>query len=217
MLRMRKTGLIALLLPTVVLSSCDLTVFDYWIDEDYDLRVFRYSDRSKTVAVDEYYYHGDKYDGEITIDITIPESIGGMPVRDFGRYSTSEISDKFYHDGFRMNQSSDINFAIICSSYFAEGTVINLNINIEADLDSFNLFSPYYHPDFPLEFLNNNDSEDHYGPTPECNLYISINNDNSSNFYSVDGEVYQRRSDGNDTKLSSRNPKVSVRGNLWWS
>ena len=27
------------------------------------------------MAVDEYYYHGDKYDGEITIDITIPESI----------------------------------------------------------------------------------------------------------------------------------------------
>ena len=72
---MKKTGLIALLLPTVILSSCGLTVFDYWIDEVYDLRVVRYSGRDKTVAVDEYYYHGDKYDGEVTIDITIPESI----------------------------------------------------------------------------------------------------------------------------------------------
>ena len=72
---MKKTGLIAWLLPTVIFSSCNLTVFDYWIDEDYDLRVVRYSDRDKTVAVDEYYYHGDKCDGEITIDITIPESI----------------------------------------------------------------------------------------------------------------------------------------------
>ena len=72
---MKKTGLIALLLPTVILSSCDLTVFDYWIDEDCGLRVVRYSDKDKTVAVDEYYYHGDKYDGESTINITIPESI----------------------------------------------------------------------------------------------------------------------------------------------
>ena len=83
---MRKTGLIALLLPTVMLSSCDLTVFDYWIDEDYDLRVVRYSGRGKTVAVDEYYYHGDKYDGEI--NITIPESIGvdgeGLKVKALG-------------------------------------------------------------------------------------------------------------------------------------
>lgn len=37
--------------------------------------VVRYSGRDKTVAVDEYYYHGDKYDGEITINITIYESI----------------------------------------------------------------------------------------------------------------------------------------------
>ena len=83
---MRKTGLIALLLPTVMLSSCDLTVFDYWIDGDCDLRVVRYSGRDKTVAVDEYYYHGDKYDGEI--NITIPESIGvdgeGLKVKALG-------------------------------------------------------------------------------------------------------------------------------------
>ncbi len=40
------------------------------------------------MVVDEYYYHGDKYDGEITIDITIPESIGvdgeGLKVKALG-------------------------------------------------------------------------------------------------------------------------------------
>ena len=190
-------------------------VFSHYIDEDYNLRVLQYSSYSKYLAVDEYYYREDKYDGEITIDITIPESIGGMAIDHFGRYSTTEVGHKYYHDGLQMNRSSDINFAIVCSSYFEEGTVLNINIDIEADLEVFNLFVPYYDPDYGyLEIINNNDLEANRGYAPECSLYISIS-DNSTKYYSVDGEVYERRSDGEDEKLSTRNPEVYAHGNLW--
>lgn len=192
-------------------------VFSHYVDEDYNLRVLQYSSYSKDLAVDEYYYREDKYDGEITIDIIIPESIGGMPVRHFGRYSTTEIGYKYYHDGLQMNRSSDINFAIVCSSYFEEGAVLNINIDIEADLEVFNLFVPYYDPDYGyLEIINNNDLEANRGYAPKCNLYISIA-DSSTKYYSVDGEVYERRSDGEDEKLSTRNPEVYAHGNLWRS
>lgn len=213
---MKRSALLALWLPCLLLSSCDYAVFRHYVDEDYNLRVLQYGRESKTVAVDEYYYDGDKYDGEITIDITIPETINGMPIRHFGRYSTTEISYdgevKYYHDGLQMNRSSDINFAIICFSDFAEGSVVNINIDIKADLDHFNLFNPY----FPgvLEFLNNNDLDDNYGHAPECNLHITIAKD-STKYYSVDGEVFERRDDGEDRKMSTRNPEVSVHGNLW--
>ena len=192
-------------------------VFSHYVDEDYNLRVLQYSSYSKDLAVDEYYYREDKYDGEITIDIIIPESIGGMPIDHFGRYSTTEVGYKYYHDGLQMNRSSDINFAIVCSSYFEEGTVLNINIDIEADLEVFNLFVPYYDPDYGyLEIINNNDLKENRGYAPECNLYISIS-DNSTKYYSLDGEVYERRSDGEDEKLSTRNPKVYAHGNLWRS
>lgn len=212
---MKKTCLLVLPLSCISLASCNYMVFSHYVDEDYNLRVLQYSSYSKYLAVDEYYYREDKYDGEITIDITIPESIGGMPIDHFGRYSTTEVGHKYYHDGLQMNRSSDINFAIVCSSYFEEGTVLNINIDIEADLEVFNLFVPYYDPDYGyLEIINNNDLEENRGYAPECNLYISIS-DNSTKYYSVDGEVYERRSDGEDKKLSTRNPEVYAHGNLW--
>ena len=212
---MKKTCLLVLPLSCISLSSCNYMVFSHYVDEDYNLRVLQCSSYSKYLAVDEYYYRGDKYDGEITIDIKIPESIGGMPIDHFGRYSTTEVGYKYYHDGLQMNRSSDINFAIVCSSYFEEGTVLNINIDIEADLEVFNLFVPYYDPDYGyLEIINNNDLKENRGYAPKCNLYISIS-DNSTKYYSVDDEVYERRSDGEDEKLSTRNPKVYAHGNLW--
>ena len=209
----KKTKLLTLLLAPNLLTSCEwlYSVYEHWIDENYNLRFVQYSEKSKALAVDEYYYREDKYSGDITIDITIPASIGGMPIEHFGRYSTTEISDSYYHDTKRMSGSSDINFAIICFAYFEEGTVINLNINIEADLEGFELFAYSYGP---LEFLNNNDIDSNYGYAPECNLYISITED-SDKYYSIAGEVYERRDDGEDRKLTTRNPDVSVHGNMW--
>ena len=90
-----------------------------------------------------------------------------------------------------------------------------LKTSAKADLEVFNLFVPYYDPDYGyLEIINNNDLKENRGYAPECNLYISIS-DNSTKYYSVDGEVYERRSDGEDEKLSTRNPEVYAHGNLW--
>ena len=95
--------------------------------------------------------------------------------------------------------------------------MLNINFHVEADLEVFNLFLPYYDSDYGyLEIINNNDLKANRGCAPKRNLYISIS-DNSTKYYSVDGEVYERRSDGEDEKLSMRNLEVYAHGNLWRS
>lgn len=218
---MKKIVLLLLLLPSILLTSCTYGFHPYnlFVDADYNLRVIQYREKRKYLAVDEYYYNDDKYDGEITIDITIPESINGLPVKHFGREVCVEILTdnevKYEHDSRGMGSPSNlIEFAIICFSYFEEGTVINVNIDIQADLEDFKLF----HYDY-LWFFNNNDLfTGRYDPSityyePECNLNISIV-ETSTKYYSIDGEVYERSDDGEDKKITTKHPEIFVDGNL---
>ncbi len=208
---MKRNYLTLLLLPLLTLTSCHGPIYveDHFIDSNYNLRVIP----EPGYAVDEYYYQIDKYDGEITIDITIPESIDNHPIRTAGRFGYDKILTdgkvKYEHDEWKV--ASLTSFAIICYSYFEEDAIINVNIDIQADLYSFQILND----SSTIYFFNNNDlySDDNYQIISNCNLNISIT-ETSEKFYTVDGEIYERWDYGKDHKLSIKNPKIHVYGNL---
>lgn len=208
---MKRNCLISMLLSTLILTSCQGPIYveNHFIDSTYNLRVVPVG----VYEVDEYYYDEDNYDGEITIDITIPESINNLPIRTVGRFGYDKILTdgkvKYEHDEWKV--ASLTSFAIICYSYFEEDAIININIDIQADLYNFRILNDLS----TVYFFNNNDiySIDNYQIISSCNLNISITG-TSERFYTVDGEIYERWDNGKDHKLSIKNPEIRVYGNL---
>ena len=200
-----------MLLPALILTSCQGPIYveDHFVDSNYSLRVIP----GHSYEVDEYYYHEDKYDGEITIDITIPKSINNHPIRTVGRFGYDKIITdgkvKYEHDEWKV--ASLTSFAIICYSYFEEDAIINVNIDIQADLYLFQILND----SCIIYFFNNSDfySDDNYQIISNCNLNISITG-TSEKFYTIDGEIYERWDDEKDHKLSIKNPEIRVYGNL---
>ena len=200
-----------MLLPALILTSCQGPIYveDHFVDSNYSLRVIP----GHSYEVDEYYYHEDKYDGEITIDILIPKSINNHPIRTVGRFGYDKIITdgkvKYEHDEWKV--ASLTSFAIICYSYFEEDAIINVNIDIQADLYLFQILND----SCIIYFFNNSDfySDDNYQIISNCNLNISITG-TSEKFYTIDGEIYERWDDEKDHKLSIKNPEIRVYGNL---
>ena len=200
-----------MLLPALILTSCQGPIYveDHFVDSNYSLRVIP----GHSYEVDEYYYHEDKYDGEIIIDITIPKSINNHPIRTVGRFGYDKIITdgkvKYEHDEWKV--ASLTSFAIICYSYFEEDAIINVNIDIQADLYLFQILND----SCIIYFFNNSDfySDDNYQIISNCNLNISITG-TSEKFYTIDGEIYERWDDEKDHKLSIKNPEIRVYGNL---
>ncbi len=208
---MKRNFLLLMLLPALILTSCQGPIYveDHFVDSNYSLRVIP----GHSYEVDEYYYHEDKYDGEITIDITIPKSINNHPIRTVGRFGYDKIITdgkvKYEHDEWKV--ASLTSFAIICYSYFEEDAIINVNIDIQADLYLFQILND----SCIIYFFNNSDfySDDNYQIISNCNLNISITG-TSEKFYTIDGEIYERWDDEKDHKLSIKNPEIRVYGNL---
>lgn len=208
---MKRNFLLLMLLPALILTSCQGPIYveDHFVDSNYSLRVIP----GHSYEVDEYYYHEDKYDGEITIDITIPKSINNHPIRTVGRFGYDKIITdgkvKYEHDEWKV--ASLTSFAIICYSYFEEDVIINVNIDIQADLYLFQILND----SCIIYFFNNSDfySDDNYQIISNCNLNISITG-TSEKFYTIDGEIYERWDDEKDHKLSIKNPEIRVYGNL---
>ena len=208
---MKRNFLLLMLLPALILTSCQGPIYveDHFVDSNYSLRVIP----GHSYEVDEYYYHEDKYDGEITIDITIPKSINNHPIRTVGRFGYDKIITdgkvKYEHDEWKV--ASLTSFAIICYSYFEENAIINVNIDIQADLYLFQILND----SCIIYFFNNSDfySDDNYQIISNCNLNISITG-TSEKFYTIDGEIYERWDDEKDHKLSIKNPEIRVYGNL---
>lgn len=208
---MKRNFLLLMLLPALILTSCQGPIYveDHFVDSNYSLRVIP----GHSYEVDEYYYHEDKYDGEIIIDITIPKSINNHPIRTVGRFGYDKIITdgkvKYEHDEWKV--ASLTSFAIICYSYFEEDAIINVNIDIQADLYLFQILND----SCIIYFFNNSDfySDDNYQIISNCNLNISITG-TSEKFYTIDGEIYERWDDEKDHKLSIKNPEIRVYGNL---
>lgn len=217
---MKKTALFSLL---SLASTCSLTSCMYpyhphnvFADSEHDLRLVQYFDDTEYLAVDEYYYAGDKYDGEITIDITVPESINGLPIKHFGRDAWMEVLTDgelvYDHDQCITNPNIPIPFCLIGTSYFGEDTIFNINIDIQADLLVFKLFESGMPQQ--LYFLNNSAYDrDGVSQRFKCNLNITMP-ESSSKYYAVDGKVYERSDSGEDEKITTKRCEVAVHGNL---
>lgn len=225
-----KRLLILSILSSLALTSCSYGEYPYnvFIDSDHNLRVIQYHDYDESdeyYAVDEYYYNEDKYDGEININITIPDSINGLPVKHFGRQASIEIltnnDTKFSHDRHWPNVAplSLIYFSLVGFSYFDENTTFNINIDIQCDLIDFKIYdlTTYDESREPplIYFYNNNSYSNEYekDQTFYYNLYISIT-EKSTKYYSKDGEVYERNDEGEDKKITANYGRLIVNGNL---
>ena len=100
---MKRRNLIILLINIFTLTSCmrgDYSVaYFYSFDEESSCRYVQVSKDYLEYTVDEYHYKEDKYDGDIEININIPNEINGIPVTSIGGYNY-KIKDKVtrYHD-----------------------------------------------------------------------------------------------------------------------
>ena len=220
-----KRTLPVIILSLFLLTSCFYIQYPYkvFIDSNNSLRVVQYHDTSEFVAIDEYYYNDNKYDDEINIDIVIPKSINGFSIKHFRREARWEIltdnTCKAEHDGACTNRAPDdlIYFSLVGFSYFDENTTFNINIDIQCDLIDFKIYDMTYDGslDSLIYFYNNNDylNENEMDQFFYCNLYISMT-ENSTKYYSKDGEVYERKSDGDDKKIAGNHSRLIVSGNL---
>ena len=185
--------LILLTMSALSLSSCMIkqSPKNVYIDDAYNLRVIEYYKNPDYLAVDEYYYTGDEYSGNIEINVVIPKEINGIPVGDVGRRHTYKICSEpiFYHDK-SCAPTKTIFFAIVCQSYFEEGTTFDINFQIEADLQSFCFDYRYLNNKEGLVILNKGDTKTcDTAYSYSCKFSISLAED-SDYFCQKDGNIY---------------------------
>ena len=70
-------------------ESCTIRIepsiaYFYSFDEESSCRYVQVSRNRLEYTVDEYHYKEDKYDGDIEININIPNEINGVPVTSMG-------------------------------------------------------------------------------------------------------------------------------------
>ena len=183
-----------------------------YIDNEYNLRVIEYYKNPDYLAVDEYYYTGDEYSGNIEINVIIPKEINGIPVGDVGRKSYYKICSEpiFYHDDI-CAPTKTIYFAIVCQSYFEEGTTFDINFQIEADLQSFCFDYRYLNNKEGLVILNKGDTKTDTAYAYPCKFSISLAED-SDYFCQKDGNIYD--SYGHQMTYDIEN--VIVKSDLIW-
>ena len=102
------------------------------VDEETGCRYVQASELYSEYTVDEYYYDGDKYDGDIEININIPNVINGIPIRSVGGYNY-KISDKIrrYHDSATgCDYRRRMPFSIIADNFFDENCNLIINFYI---------------------------------------------------------------------------------------
>lgn len=126
---------------------------------------------------------------------------------------------KTEHDVLWTNRAPDdlICFSLVGFSYFDENTTFNINIDIQCDLIDFKIYDMTYDSslDSLIYFYNNNDylNKNESDQFFYCNLYISIT-ENSTKYYSKDGEVYERNDKCDDKKITRNRCQLIVSGNL---
>ena len=206
--------LILLTMSALSLSSCMIkqSPKNVYIDNEYNLRVIEYYKNPDYLAVDEYYYTGDEYSGNIEINVIIPKEINGIPVGDVGRKSYYKICSEpiFYHDDI-CAPTKTIYFAIVCQSYFEEGTTFDINFQIEADLQSFCFDYRYLNNKEGLVILNKGDTKTDTAYSYPCKFSISLAED-SDYFCQKDGNIYD--SYGHQMTYDIEN--VIVKSDLIW-
>ena len=189
---MKRRNLIILLINIFTLTSCmrgDYSVaYFYSFDEESSCRYVQVSKDYLEYTVDEYHYKEDKYDGDIEININIPNEINGIPVTSIGGYNY-KIKDKVtrYHDSATESDlRCEMPFAIIANNFF-DNNNCNLIVNFYV---SQNIKDIYFGQFFSM--YSKYKGEERY----QYNYVLNFNVDENNQYlYSKDGKVFYKKDD----------------------
>ena len=173
------------------LTSCmrgdHMVAYFYSFDEESGCRYVQVSKKYLEYTVDEYHYKEDKYDGNIEININIPNEINGIPVTSMGGYNY-KIKDKVtrYHDSATAcDLRCEMPFSIIADNFFDENCNLIINFYIPQNVNEI-----YFGQFFSM--YSKCKSEERYRYNCELNFNVDENN---QYFYSRDGNVFYKKDD----------------------
>ena len=187
---MKRRNLIILLINMFTLTSCmrgDRRVaYFYSFDEESICRYVQVSKKYLEYTVDEYHYKEDKYDGDIEININIPNEINGIPVTSMGGYNY-KIKDKVtrYHDSATESDlRCEMPFVIIANKFFDKNC--NLIINFYVPQNIKEIYIGYF------TMYSKCKGEERY----QYNYVLNFNVDeNNQYFYSKNGNAFHKKDD----------------------
>lgn len=158
-------------------------------DNTYQFR-FLLLAKENAIHIDEYYYSGSDYSGNITIDIDIPDSINGIPITMLGR-DEHQCNKNYIIDGSSLYHDKWYNtkFSIITREYFADDANISININLGSNIENIDLGF------YSLCLYNNSSKKDEYFKEKiyrNVKVSFSLSNENK-NFYIYKGDIYSKK------------------------
>ena len=146
-------------------ESCTIRIepsiaYFYSFDEESSCRYVQVSRNRLEHTVDEYHYKEDKYDGDIEININIPNEINGVPVTSMGGCSYKiDNENNHEHDNSKFcNVASNMTFSIIANDFFDVNCCLTINIfipkNVQNLLLSTQEFIMYNNNAYIKEFVS---------------------------------------------------------------
>ena len=173
-------------------ESCTIRIepsiaYFYSFDEESSCRYVQVSKDYLEYTVDEYHYKEDKYDGDIEININIPNEINGIPVTSIGGYNY-KIKDKVtrYHDSATESDlRCEMPFAIIANNFF-DNNNCNLIVNFYVPQNIKEIYIGYF------TMYSKCKGEERY----QYNYVLNFNVDeNNQYFYSKNGNSFYKKDD----------------------
>ena len=118
-------------------ESCTIRIepsiaYFYSFDEESSCRYVQVSKKYLEYTVDKYHYKEDKYDGDIEININIPNEINGIPVTsmDNSSYRLKKTVYKYHDSAYLSNIACTMQFAIVANDFFSEDCNLTVNYYI---------------------------------------------------------------------------------------
>ena len=189
---MKRRNLIILLINILTLTSCmraDACIaYFYSFDEESSFRYVQVSKKYLGYTVDEYHYKEGKYDGDIEININIPNEINGVPVTSMGNssYRLKKTVYKYHDSAYLSNIACTMQFAIIANDFFSEDCNLTVNYYIPQNIKSI-----YFGGGFVMfankEFVNN--EKDKAIMYRNCSFNFNVDENNQC-YYSKDGKLF---------------------------
>ena len=187
---MKRRNLIILLINMFTLTSCmrgdHMVAYFYSFDEESGCRYVQVSKKYLEYTVDEYHYKEDKYDGNIEININIPNEINGIPVTSMGGYNY-KIKDKVtrYHDSATAcDIYCRMPFAIIANDFFDKNCNLIINFYIPQNINK--IYIGYF------TMYSKCKGEERYQYNYVLNFKVDENN---QYFYSKNGSAFYKKDD----------------------
>ena len=160
----------------------------YSFDEESSCRYVQVSKKYLEYTVDEYHYKEDKYDGDIEININIPNEINGVPVTSMGNssYRLKKTVYKYHDSAYLSNIACAMQFAIITNDFFSEDCNLTVNYYIPQNIKNI-----YFGSGFVM-FANKENNETKTYKNYSFNFNVDENN---QYYYSKNGKLFYKEDD----------------------